>query len=116
MSSITGEKIKLSVFGESHGSAIGRVVDGLPAGIKLDMQEIEREMARRAPGRDKTSTARKEADLPRILSGVLNGTTTGAPLAMIIENTNTRAAIMKMCTLCHAPPQRLSRFCEIRRV
>ena len=50
MSSITGEKIKLSVFGESHGSAIGCVVDGLPAGIKLDMQEIEREMARRAPG------------------------------------------------------------------
>ena len=91
MSSITGEKIKLSVFGESHGSAIGCVVDGLPAGIKLDMQEIEREMARRAPGRDKTSTARKEADLPRILSGVLNGTTTGAPLAMIIENTNTRS-------------------------
>lgn len=91
LSSITGEKIKLSVFGESHGSAIGCVVDGLPAGIKLDMQEIEREMARRAPGRDKTSTARKEADLPRILSGVLNGTTTGAPLAMIIENTNTRS-------------------------
>ena len=91
MSSITGEKIKLSVFGESHGSAIGCVVDGLPAGIKLDMQEIEREMARRAPGKDKTSTSRKEADLPRILSGVLNGTTTGAPLAMIIENTNTRS-------------------------
>ena len=91
MSSIIGNKIKLSVFGESHGEAIGCVIDGLPNGIKLDFDEINREMARRAPGNDKTATARKESDIPHILSGVLNGITTGAPLAMEIKNTNTRS-------------------------
>ena len=91
MSSVIGNKIKLSVFGESHGEAIGCVIDGLPNGIKLDFDEINREMARRAPGKDKTATTRKESDTPHILSGVLNDTTTGAPLAMIIENTNTRS-------------------------
>ncbi|MDE6751169.1 MAG: chorismate synthase [Eubacterium sp.] len=91
MSSIIGNKIKLSVFGESHGEAIGCVIDGLPNGIKLDFDEISREMARRAPGNDKTATARKESDIPHILSGVLNGITTGAPLAMEIKNTNTRS-------------------------
>lgn len=91
MSSVLGNKIKLSVFGESHGEAIGCVIDGLPAGIKLDFDEINREMARRAPGKDKTATARKESDMPHILSGILDNTTTGAPLAMIIENTNTKS-------------------------
>ena len=91
MSSVIGNKIKLSVFGESHGEAIGCVIDGLPNGIKLDFDEINREMARRAPGKDKTATTRKESDTPHILSGVLNDTTTGAPFAMVIENTNTRS-------------------------
>lgn len=91
MSSVVCEKIKLSIFGESHGEAIGCVIDGLPAGVKLDMDEIYREMARRAPGKDKTATPRLEKDMPHILSGVLNGTTTGAPLAMVIENTNTKS-------------------------
>lgn len=91
MSSVLGNKIKLSVFGESHGNAIGCVIDGLPNGIKLDFDEINREMARRAPGKDKTATPRKESDIPHILSGVLNDTTTGAPLAVMIENTNTRS-------------------------
>lgn len=91
MSSMLGEKIKLSVFGESHGEAIGCVIDGLPAGKALDMKLIQKEMDKRAPGRDKSATARKEPDEPQILSGVLNGTTTGAPLAMIIKNTNTRS-------------------------
>ncbi|MCH5316814.1 MAG: chorismate synthase [Eubacterium sp.] len=91
MSSVIGNKIKLSVFGESHGEAIGCVIDGLPGGIKLDFDKIDKEMARRAPGKDKTATARKESDTPHILSGVLNGVTTGAPLAMTIENTNTKS-------------------------
>lgn len=91
MSSVTGKNIRLSVFGESHGEAIGCVIDGLPAGVKLDMDAISAEMARRAPGNHKTSTPRKEADTPHILSGVLNGVTTGAPLAMVIENTNTKS-------------------------
>lgn len=91
MSSTLGENIKLSVFGESHGTAIGCVIDGLPAGVTLDLDKIQKEMDKRAPGRDKSATARKEPDKPQILSGVLNGKTTGAPLAMIIENTNTRS-------------------------
>ncbi|MBO5494958.1 MAG: chorismate synthase [Eubacterium sp.] len=91
MSSVIGNKLKLSVFGESHGSAIGCVLDGVPAGLELDMQRIYLDMKRRAPGRDKTSTPRVEKDMPVILSGVLEGVTTGAPLAMIIENQNTKS-------------------------
>lgn len=91
MSSVTGENLKLSIFGESHGEAIGCVIDGLPAGMQLDMQRIALEMGRRAPGKNKTATPRVEQDTPHILSGVLEGVTTGAPLAMVIENTNTRS-------------------------
>ena len=91
MSSAIGEKIKLSVFGESHGEAIGCVIDGLPAGVKLDFDEIYKDMARRAPGKDLTSTPRLEKDIPKSLSGVLDGFTTGAPLACVIENTNTKS-------------------------
>lgn len=91
MSSVLGNKIKLSVFGESHGEAIGCVIDNFPAGLELDMEKIYRDMQRRAPGRDRTTTSRKESDMPKILSGVLNGVTTGAPIAMVIENTNTRS-------------------------
>lgn len=91
MSSEIGKNIKLSVFGESHGEAIGCVIDGLPHGIKLDMNEIYVDMARRAPGKDKTATPRLEKDIPHILSGVLDNVTTGAPLAVMIENTNTKS-------------------------
>ena len=92
MSSVIGEKIRLSVFGESHGAAVGCVIDGLPSGFELDIEKINSEMARRAPGKDKTSTQRKEDDIPEIISGVLNGKTTGAPLAVIIKNNNTKSS------------------------
>ena len=92
MSSNFGQNIKLSVFGESHGSAIGCIIDGLPAGFELDMEKIYFEMARRAPGKDKTATPRLEKDIPIILSGVIDNITTGAPLAMEIENSNTKSA------------------------
>lgn len=91
MSSAIGKRVKLSIFGESHGEAIGCVLDGLPAGQQLDMEEILLQMARRAPGQDKTATTRRESDTPQILSGLLDNTTTGAPLAMMIQNTNQRS-------------------------
>ena len=114
MSSEFGNKIKLSIFGESHGEAIGCVIDSIPAGVKLDMEKIYFDMARRAPGKDKTATPRLEKDIPHILSGVLNGVTTGAPLAMIIENTNTKSAgLFKSFERPTSVAQRLSRLCKI---
>lgn len=91
MSSTYGNKIKISVFGESHGNGIGVVIDGLPAGAKIDFDKVLCQMARRAPGKDKTATPRKESDLPNVLSGMLDDTLTGAPLCAVIENTNTRS-------------------------
>ncbi len=89
MNSNFGEKIVLSIFGESHGTAIGGVLTGLPKGIEIDFDEMEIQRCRRAPGRDKTATPRKERDEFEILSGVLDGKTTGAPLALIIRNSDT---------------------------
>ena len=80
--------MKYEIFGESHGPAIGVVLTGVPAGLKLDTEFILAEMARRAPGKHSTSTARKESDLPEILSGVLDGVTTGAPLCAMIRNSD----------------------------
>lgn len=91
MSSIWGNKIKISIFGESHSNAIGGVFDGLPPGIKIDIDEIMVEMGRRAPGKSNLSTARSEQDIPEILSGYFNGYTTGTPLAFVIKNANTRS-------------------------
>ncbi|MEE0266146.1 MAG: chorismate synthase [Acutalibacteraceae bacterium] len=91
MSSCWGDKVKISIFGESHGKGIGVVVDNLPAGEKIDMDKLLLQMGRRAPGKDKTATPRLEKDLPIIMSGMLNDTTTGTPLCAVIENTNTRS-------------------------
>ena len=91
MSSTYGDKIKISVFGESHGNGIGVVIDGLPAGVKIDMDSVLTQMSRRAPGKDRTATPRKESDFPKVLSGMLGDTLTGAPLCAVIENTNTRS-------------------------
>lgn len=91
MSGMWGNKIKLSIFGESHGSAIGITIDGLNPGEELDLEYIKSEMARRAPGNSNLSTPRKEKDSFKILSGYFNGRTTGTPLCAIIENTNTKS-------------------------
>ena len=91
MSGMWGNNLKISIFGESHGNAIGITIDGLPSGFELDLEEIQREMERRAPGRNNLSTARKEGDKPEILSGFFNGKTTGTPLCGIIRNSDTRS-------------------------
>lgn len=83
--------MRYTIFGESHGSAIGVTLTGVPAGLELDWAEISREMTRRAPGKNAWSTARKEADQPEVLSGVFEGRTTGAPLCAVIANTDTRS-------------------------
>ena len=83
--------MKYTIFGESHGPAIGVVLEGVPAGLALDMEAIRFDMARRAPGKNTLSTQRREADEPRILSGVFEGHTTGTPLCAVIENTDTRS-------------------------
>lgn len=92
MSSMTGNKIKISVFGQSHSKGLGVVIDGLPAGKKIDMEKVQKFMQRRAPGRNSLSTQRKEADAPEILSGFVNGVTCGAPLCAVIHNTNQHSA------------------------
>ncbi|MEG0307958.1 MAG: chorismate synthase [Clostridium sp.] len=91
MSSIIGTKVKVSVFGESHGEAIGVVIDGLPAGYDINLDNVYSDMKRRLPGQDEFSTPRVEKDIPRILSGIFQGKTTGAPLSAIIENTNAKS-------------------------
>lgn len=91
MSSFFGSHLRLSLFGQSHGEAIGITIDGLPAGMVIDMERLKREMARRAPGTSALTTARREADAPEFLSGVLNGVTTGQPVCAIIRNTNQRS-------------------------
>ncbi|MGL5634102.1 MAG: chorismate synthase [Sarcina sp.] len=91
MSGTWGNNIELSIFGESHGKAIGIVINGIKAGTKIDMEKVELELERRAPGRDKLSTARKEADKPIILSGIFEGIATGTPITMMIENSDTRS-------------------------
>ena len=92
MSSIYGEHLKLSIFGESHGPAIGVVLDGLPSGILLDFGRISHEMGRRRPNGGAYSTKRKETDEVEIISGVHQGRTTGTPLCAMIRNQDTHSA------------------------
>ena len=89
MSSVFGKNIRISIFGQSHSPAIGTVIDGLPSGKRIDLERLGKFMARRAPGRNEYSTARREPDVPEILSGVKNGLLCGAPLAAVIRNTDT---------------------------
>jgi len=92
MSATWGKKIRYTIFGESHGKGIGITIDGLPPGLEIDVVEITREMARRAPGRSPLATARSEKDAFTIWSGFINGKTTGTPLCAIIENSDQKSA------------------------
>ncbi len=91
MTSVIGRALQVSIFGESHSAAIGCSIDGMPAGIPIDLNALQRFLDRRAPGRDATATRRREADRPRFVSGILDGHTTGSPIAAFIENGNTRS-------------------------
>lgn len=91
MSSIYGNNLKLSIFGQSHGAGIGMVLDGIPAGEAVDLDKLQLFLNRRAPGQNDYSTPRKEEDRPEFLSGLLDGYTCGAPIAALIRNKNTRS-------------------------
>ena len=91
MSSTYGEHLKLSIFGQSHGAAIGMTLDGIPAGLPVDLEQLQQFLQRRAPGQNDFSTPRREEDRPEFLSGLLDGYTCGAPIAAIIRNNNTRS-------------------------
>ncbi len=87
-----GHRFRFTTFGESHGKALGCIVDGVPAGIKIDEEFIQNEMNRRKPGQNKYATARKEGDVVEMLSGVFEGVTTGTSISMIIFNENQKSS------------------------
>lgn len=91
MSSTYGENLKLSIFGQSHGAAIGMTLDGIPAGLPVDFEKLQQFLNRRAPGQNNWSTPRKEEDQPEFLAGIVEGFTCGAPIAATIRNQNTRS-------------------------
>ena len=91
MSSSYGENLRVHIFGESHGPAVGVTVEGIPAGERVDLEELQRFLDRRAPGRSAWSTPRKEADVPEFLSGLREGKTCGTPLTAILKSANTRS-------------------------
>ena len=91
MSSTYGENLKLTIFGQSHGAAIGMTLDGIPTGLPVDFEALTAFLARRAPGQGAYATPRKETDAPEFLAGIVDGYTCGAPIAALIRNQNTRS-------------------------
>ncbi len=83
-----GTLFRVTTFGESHGEAVGAVIDGVPSRLKLSIQDIQKQLNRRRPGQNRVATPRKEPDQVNILSGLFEGKTTGAPIALVIRNTN----------------------------
>ena len=86
-----GQKLRVTTFGESHGVALGCIVDGVPAGLNIDIEFIQNELNRRKPGKSPLETGRKEDDKVEILSGIFDGVSTGTPIAMVIYNTNQKS-------------------------
>src|SRR5436190_9835926 len=91
MSSRFGELFAVTTFGESHGPAVGVVVDGMPPGIAVDPARIQHELDRRRPGQSALTTQRQESDTVEILSGVFEDVTLGTPIAMLVRNTDARS-------------------------
>src|SRR6056297_2702524 len=86
-----GEVFRLTTFGESHGAAIGGIIDGCPAGLELDLEAVQKDLDRRKPGQSDITTQRKESDVVQWLSGIYEGRTTGSPVAFIIPNSDQRS-------------------------
>lgn len=86
-----GNLLKITTWGESHGPAVGVVIDGCPAGIKISEKDIQKELDRRKPGQNKLTTERKESDIAEILSGVFRGKTTGTPISIMVKNTDKKS-------------------------
>ena len=91
MGNSIGKIFKLTTFGESHGAAIGGIIDGCPAGLKLDFEEIQKQLDRRKPGQSKITTQRKESDTVQFLSGIFEGKTTGTPIGFTIKNEDAKS-------------------------
>lgn len=87
-----GQMFKITTFGESHGEALGVVIDGMPGGLTVNLDHLKAELKRRAPGQHAVHTSRKEDDLPEILSGVFEGKTLGTPITVIVRNTNQKSS------------------------
>ena len=87
-----GNNIRVTTFGESHGVALGAVIDGVPAGLELSPADIQKLLDRRKPGTSSATTSRKEDDEVHILSGIFEGKTTGTPISMMVKNTSQRSA------------------------
>ena len=85
-----GEIFRITTFGESHGAAIGVVIDGCPAGLDIDLDFLQSELDRRKPGQSTITTQRKESDILKILSGIYEGKTIGSPIAIIIPNEDSK--------------------------
>ena len=103
MSSTWGNNLKITIFGQSHSEAIGVVIDGFPAGFRVDFEALQAFLARRAPGNAPFATARKEADKPEFVSGLVDGVTCGAPICALIRNTDTRSADYQNIAECPRP-------------
>ncbi len=103
MSSIYGESLRLSLFGQSHGPAVGMTLDGFPAGLRVDPAVLQAFLDRRAPGRSPLATARKEADVPEFLSGLVNDHTCGAPITAVIYNQDTKPSDYNSIRRCPRP-------------
>lgn len=98
-----GNILTVTTFGESHGAAIGGVIDGFPAGVKIDFEEIQRQVSRRRPGQSAITTSRDEADKVEVLSGVFDGVSLGTPIGFIIRNTNQHSSDYSDIAKCYRP-------------
>ena len=96
MGNSIGKIFKLTTFGESHGAAIGGIIDGCPAGLELDFEKIQKQLDRRKPGQSKITTQRKESDTVQFLSGIFEGKTTGTPIGFTLKMKMLRVRTIRM--------------------